>query len=283
MTSKMAAHSSKLGFLLLPREIREMVYVLLHTRQKQCDDGRSGLSAQFLAVNRQIHREASEILYGKQPIRYSVWSCSYYLYPDLHQPVLIDNYLTFIQHLEICIYLSEKIPSHYTARQTKDTLAECIGPTLLGQMFAKGSLKHITLAFYLRESNPEILNRLDYTGALHNLPIWQRRTIIATLVNALCFDADKKRWTIYKINDASMEGRCEDSQLRCWKLRWEPNVSAFRVCCIQHDPQNPFSCFLSGGHYVLTKSILTLCYYAGFSIKNLDVSTKVEFRSSEGV
>lgn len=129
----------------------------------------------------------------------------------------------------------------------KTPLAECIGPTLLGQLFAKGSLKQIILAFHLEKTNPEMLNRLNYTGALHSLPTWQRRAIIANLTNALCFDADKKRWTIYKITDASMEGRCEESQLCCWKLQWEASSTEFRVCCILHDPQNPFSCFLGGG------------------------------------
>ena len=76
-----------------------------------------------------------------------------------------------------------------------------------------------------------------------------------------------------------MEGQIGKNKLSCWRLNWEEHPSPFQVCCIQNDPKKPMSCFLSGGHYVLTKAFLTLYNFAGFPISSFNIFTEVEFRN----
>ena len=202
---------SKLNFLQFPREIRDMVYSFLHINPHECaDNGRiSGLSLQLLAVSPQIHNEASRILYGKQPIRWYIWFCSDYFHTDSHQPLLVQNYIHLIRDMEICVHIIQNATSLPSNHHAKDTLVECIGSTLPGRIFAEGNLKQITLAFYLEQLTPRAITHLNRTGALHDLPKWQRQATIRTINQVLCLDADQKRLNVHKLPTQSWKGKLE--------------------------------------------------------------------------
>ena len=280
-----------INFFELPREIRDIVYYFLHnelqrygqrTKWSASIQQRSELSAQLLRTCRQIHREASVILYSTQPLQFNIWcQGAYHLYADPRQPHYIKKYIKLIKSIQISIVViqeGECLPLTFDLSSRQEIPYTCAYLIVLEELFAQGFPQQITLAYYFSDLSEETLRMLN-TGNLYCLSKWDRRVVTETTFSMLGLDSEGQELCIKEIDDVTMEGQ-NDQGILCWRLTWKDYPSPFEVRFMQRT--HPFSCFLMHGHFVLVRSLLTLFNFAR-KPTNICLLTKVEFHSRPSI
>lgn len=273
----------KLTFLQLPGEIRTMIYYYLHNELWRYGERspystpimrRSQLSAQMLSTNRQVHDEASKILYGSQPLRLNIWSLGPSApYADPYEPLSVHRYFPLIRSIEISIIVT-RIPEAVDPELFSG--ARWVPQILLDGIFTQSAVKHVNVTFYF-SGLPDVSLQLLCTGDLQAVPPWERGTVTSLFFytqRRLLYDpVEQPNMRLVERHGAfgRLEAWTRRGQLR-WMLEWEDRFDLFS----QYPGEDPISLLLDRV-CLPVDSVFTLHPVLG-AYQQARVSIKVEFR-----